>query len=128
MRTVLVIAAAIAVIFTPMTGQCDVTPALKEGAMNAHARYRTHRYKSHHHRRHVVDHHRIRDGNPSSSSRSSRGLAFGVRHDPIVFLYTTGTTILDSFEGRRPAIEPNSCADSIRILDYNIMVDALARY
>jgi hypothetical protein len=120
------LALTIVVLLWPMTGQCEVTTAQQEGASNANARYRTYRHSRRHHRKHVVDDTAIRDDSSRARSGSARSVDFSVRHDPIRYPWTTGTSILDAFEGRRPAIDMDSCSNPWRDIVFTSSVDALA--
>lgn len=124
------LALTLVLLIWPMTGQCEVIPALQEGATDANARYsvRHQRVKSsrqhrHHSRRTSAGGKSIRDVLHSSGS-----VSFVHRQPPILFPYTTGTSVLDAFEGRRPAIDMDSCSNPWRDIVFNMKVDALAAY
>lgn len=129
--------ACFVVLSWPVIGQCDDARRLTLGeydaVRNSNARYE--RTSRRHHVRSRTRHRSddvqrstsIYEPDLSSPPAMVKG-SFEERRPAIRYPYTTGTSILDAFEGRRPAIDDNSCLSPVRDLQYLTALDAMARY
>ncbi len=113
-----------------MTGRCADARRLSLEEYNAR------RNTSSTERQYVRRSHRYQHGSrrSSTSDGSSHANASAVagpfeRLSPAIrFPFHTGTSILDNYEGRLPAIMANSCADPQRDVRMFLVLDAFARY
>lgn len=117
----------------PVIGRCDDAQPLKTEKYDALARYRSHvhrnaRHSKHRYRSDVVHRNTTLYEPPRGDAPAMVKGSFEERRPAIRYPYTTGTSILDAFEGRRPAIDDNSCLSPVRDIQYLTALDAMARY
>lgn len=115
----------------PMIGQTAQRSPTTEEFYSANARYTHSRHyrASVRHRNHGhTDRHVLRSTDHPLRHTLAQGAEFTDKKAPITYAFTTGTSVLDAYEGRKRLIENNSCLNPWRDLDYYLAVDAFATY